>query len=210
MQWTDCRCITEDCRSTRKDWQCDIKVHTGSPFGACSCTYCGATNTCRFILLIIAALTNNDFWCHVEPRVNLKHVLLQRSTHAQLDCVRTCARACVRTSRSKILFIPYLVVGLSPSAEIHGTYTLFLIFACPYSVCGYLSWVASAQHATVSKRRPAQSHRLCCGSVHATYLLLVSRVFTILHPDMHFVCFMCMFLCSHFHPEYHILALLVF
>ena len=31
-------------------------------------------------------------------------------------------------------------------------------------------------------------------------------MFTILHPDVHFVCFMCMFMCSHFHPEYQTFA----
>ena len=36
--------------------------------------------------------------------------------------VRTCVRTCVRTSRWKILFTPYLVVELSPSAEIRCVY----------------------------------------------------------------------------------------
>ena len=38
------------------------------------------------------------------------------------DDVRTYVRACVRTSRWKILFAPYLVVELSPSAEVWCVY----------------------------------------------------------------------------------------
>ena len=36
--------------------------------------------------------------------------------------VRACVRACVRASRWKILFTPYLVVELSPSAKIWCVY----------------------------------------------------------------------------------------
>ena len=39
-----------------------------------------------------------------------------------MDCVRSCVRAYVRTSRRKILFTPYLVVELSPNTEIWCVY----------------------------------------------------------------------------------------
>ena len=70
----------------------------------------------------------------------------------------------------------------------------------------------SAACATVINRQPVHSTRWRCGSVPAAHLSLVSSVFTFLHPDMqlhpdmHFVCFLCRFMCSHFHSECHIFA----
>ena len=96
------RCITEDWRSTRQDWRCNRKAQTCPPCGACRRTF--------FHILAYGQI----------------YKLLQRSTYAQLDCVRTYVRgyvrACVHTSRWKILFTPYLVIELSPSAEIWCAY----------------------------------------------------------------------------------------
>ena len=87
------RCITEDWRSTRQDWRCNRKVQTCPPFGACRRTYCGPL---------------------IAPKEHLRPTGMM--------FVRTYVRTCVRVSRWKILFAPYLVVELSPRAEIWCVY----------------------------------------------------------------------------------------
>ena len=49
-------------------------------------------------------------------RANLQYITPKE--HLRLTGLSPCVRACVRTSRWKKLFTPYLVVELSPSAEI--------------------------------------------------------------------------------------------
>ena len=108
-------------------------------------------------------------------------ILPQRSTYAQLgwcSYVRAYVRTCVRTSRWKILFTPYLVVELSPSAE---------------NWCVYVTSINDGTQTLtflgIDNIRDFQNSRIFCGN------------YNILNPELHWFIFSDRLQLLHSFPE---------
>ena len=85
----------------------------------------GAIERSRHVLTLEPAAAHTAGPLITRPRLSKQPQLSNCSKGAltpNWDDVRTYVRACVRASHSKILFNPYLVVELSPSAEFWCVY----------------------------------------------------------------------------------------